>query len=175
MHHWFPNLSSWFKATLLTLLMAGLEVGIVTIWQVISFLINWSHRLGTSAVVLVLLSPVAMIAITHHWLHLLLDRFFPETRSPDLGTPQGVLPDLMSWWEGLYGWLVSILSMVISFAVLSAVLPSVNSFDHWLHVGGRIQDFLMGPTLLRIGIAAYLYHFEYSVQRHLIKLGATHQ
>jgi hypothetical protein len=62
-----------------------------------------------------------VIALTHHLLHMVLDHYAPSSRSPGMTRTEGVLPTLMSWWEGFYGWMAIALAVVVSSSRLGRV------------------------------------------------------
>lgn len=169
---WIPVPRSWMDALFLTLLMAGMQIGIGYLWQLLSFLIHLQPRLVYLFGVMALLSPIALIAFLHHWLHGFLDRLVPDTQTPDVGKVEGFFPGLMSWWEGLYGWLVSVLSLIVGFAILATIAPSVSMLN-WVLAWSQGHLFPIIPTLVRVVIAAYLYHMEFLVRQHLLSVGST--
>ncbi|MBN4005365.1 hypothetical protein [Nostoc sp. LPT] len=143
---WFPYPSSWLKAFILTLFL-----------RVIIFVIKNTGKVGYDIVyfvhspelffiftILLILSPIPIISLTHHCLHLLISRFASETQAPEIGRTQGLLPGIMSWWEGLYAWLIIAISTLIvliktdtfreavSKAINAANLTqSAKSLDEW--------------------------------------------
>lgn len=166
---WIPFPNSWMSAILLTMLTGSLAYTAKITWQVAYWLARFSPRLGILVGVLALLSPILLIAITHHLIHWLTDHFFPNTQAPAMKN-KGLIPGLMSWWEGLYGWLVLILSTLISIGILGPFFPSfqlIYQFSWW----DKTPNFLAGSTILWLVIAACLYQFQYIVQRHLLSTG----
>ncbi|MBD2460503.1 hypothetical protein H6G89_05540 [Oscillatoria sp. FACHB-1407] len=162
---WLPNLGSWVRAIALTVLMWGLQVGIGYVWQIIGIVIRWSPRLGFLVGVLMVLSPILLIAVVHHFSQGLLNQIDPQGRSPRQSQEPGLFPGLLSWWEGFYGWTVSLLSMLTSYLLLGIVLPSF-SLTTLLYTPFTSGEFtLVMTSLVRVVIAAFLYHFEYAVQQ----------
>jgi hypothetical protein len=169
---WLPNLGSWLSALFLTGLMWISSSLTGHLWRWVSWLINLSPKIGYLAAALLLLSPIALIALAHHGLHRYLDQFYPDSRSPEVGPATGFLPGLMSWWEGLYGWWVSILaSSAATFIIGIIFTPFSVSSDLWLWLLQSWHSW--ATTIARIMIAALLYQFEYSVRRHLITTNTT--
>ena len=171
---WLPNPGSWMNALLLTLLMGFFASGIKFTGQMGQILYqHFSSRLGLTFAVLAILSPILVIAVAHHLLHLFLDRYFPDTQSPKMGRTEGIFPGLISWWEGMYGWLVIVLSIVLSIAIMSAFLPYNSSsyalfgYMQMLFSWDRPEHILSVPNIGRTIIAAYLYQFEYLVHRQI--------
>jgi hypothetical protein len=122
-----------------------------------------------------LLSPILMIAIAHHLLQIVLDRYFPNTRSPEISSNLGLLPTLMSWWEGFYGWMAIALAIVVSGMIEIISSPSFNSLYDMLAWWDELRDLFTLPTLYRVITAAYLYQFEYLVRHHLMAVGSGTQ
>ncbi|MDX2215355.1 MAG: hypothetical protein SFY66_18980 [Oculatellaceae cyanobacterium bins.114] len=164
---WFPNGGSWVRAIALVVLTWGLQVGIGFIWQIIGIVIPWSPRLGFLVGVLAMLSPIVLIAVVHHFSQEWLDQIDPQGRSPKAGSESGILPGLLSWWEGLYGWTVSLLSMLTSYFVLGMVMPSF-SLTTLLSVPFNSGVFIAIVSVVRLVIAVFLYHFEYVIQQSWI-------
>ncbi len=164
---WLPNLGAWLSALFLTGLMWASSHLTGQLWRWVTWLISLSPKIGYLAAVLILLLPIALIALVHHGLHRYLDQFYPASRSPEVGPTTGFFPSLMSWWEGLYGWWVSILSTTLSTFIIGIIItPFSASSDFWPWL---LQSWQSWPTTIaRIIIAALLYQFEYTVRRHLI-------
>ena len=169
---WFPATGAWMSAILLTLLM-----GVVTliIKQTSIPLIRFigehlSTKMSWCLSVLSLLAPILIIAFIHHWLHLLLDRFFPDTQSATSEEGDSFFPGLMSWWEGLFAWLAIAVSTILAIAIIIAICPydsSENSVIKYLLMLSAWDDpkhLFSAPVIGRTIIAAYLYHFEYLVR-----------
>ncbi|MBW4621911.1 MAG: hypothetical protein KME17_21425 [Cyanosarcina radialis HA8281-LM2] len=169
---WIPAFNAWMSAVLLVILIRGLAVVIDRIWglgfDLMALPIKWKVILYFLA----LLSPILVIAIAHHFLQMFLDRFFPETRSAEIHHPEGVIPSLMSWWEGFYGWMAISLATIVSLMFEFLLLPTGNSPYSLLAWWDEIKDLFTLPTLVRIITAAYLYHLEYIVRHHLMSVGA---
>jgi hypothetical protein len=167
---WFPKPSSWLSAGFLTLLTGGLAASAAFAWQIALFLTRISPRLGLLFGVVTVLSPIILVAIMHHLLHLILDRFFPETQLPGMIGNTGVLPGLMSWWQGLYSWLVIIFSTMVATALIGSFPLSLGFLDNLMDVWDRARPLFRLSTLVWVLIAAYLYHFEYLVQQRLMSI-----
>ena len=113
------------------------------------------------------------IAFLHHWFHTFLDIFFPESRIPEDEAEAGWFPSIISWWEGIYGWSVNVLSGLSVFFVLAAlslsdyssnllsILSEMMSKDNFYLPSVRF-------TVLQMIFAACLYQLEYLVQQRLI-------
>jgi hypothetical protein len=172
---WIPDPNAWTSAILLILLMRGLAVVLRAIVQMGDFLIHPSPKLGFFLWMFASLSPILLIAVVHHWLYRFLDHYSPTTRSPEMVGTEGFFPSLMSWWEGLYGWMVLALSALASNALLIIVLPTpkviYNIYQFWAQTG----NLLTVSTLLQVIAAAYLYHFEYLVRQHLLSVDSINR
>jgi hypothetical protein len=179
MQTWIPNLRSWLSAIFLISVMAALQSASGYLWLIISWLIALLPSLESVLIVLALLSPIAVIAGLHHWLHRALDEFFPQSAIAEVATATGIFPGLISWWEGLYGWLVNYLALLISSAILSLLLPRADlhhlalseSVTDWISLVMQPQPILLAMIALRILIAAMFYHFEFAVRQRLISTG----
>jgi hypothetical protein len=167
---WVPYPTSWVNAGVLTLFTGGLAASAPFLWQIALVIARVSPRLGLVFGVVAILSPAIFVAIAHHLLHLILNRFFPETPLPGMMGHQGVLPGLMSWWEGLYSWLVIVISTLVATAILGSFPLSLNFLDDIFHWWDRARPLFRISTLLWAIIAAYLYQFEIMVQRRLMSM-----
>ncbi|MEH2393738.1 MAG: hypothetical protein V7K21_19450 [Nostoc sp.] len=170
---WFPYPSSWLKALILTLCL-----------RVIIFVVNNTGKVGYRIVyfvncpelffiftILLLLSPIPIISFTHHCLHLLIGRFIPEIQAPEIGRTQGLLPGLMSWWEGLYAWLVIAISTLITALFSTILIPFFNlNYVRLIEDYTEIQN---NNIMLILGLfyifgGALTYQIEYFVRHRII-------
>jgi hypothetical protein len=161
------------SAILLILLVRGLSVVIRIIFQQGESLMAISPKLRIILYFAALLSPILVIAVAHHLLQIVLDRYFPNTRSPEISSDLGQLPTLMSWWEGFYGWMAIALAMVVSGMIQVISSPSFNSLYDMLGWWDELKDLFTLPTLYRVITAAYLYQFESIVRHHLMAVGSA--
>ncbi|UBF28423.1 hypothetical protein K9N68_11435 [Kovacikia minuta CCNUW1] len=174
MPNWFPLSRSWVNAIALILLMAGFQHLSSYLWWIVSWLIALFPRLVYVFYILVTFSPILLIAFIHHWSHQLLDQFFPESRLSSRDRVQGTFPNILSWWQGLYGWSVNYLSKILSWAILGVFLPvptqgSVLQFSPWNLSNSfkQAHPWFIALLVIQIIFAAFFYQFEYAVQRHL--------
>ncbi len=170
---WIPTPRFWVNAIALILLIIGLQHAIAYLGMIIFMLINLLPRLIFIKLIYLFslvaqLSPIILVAFVHHWLHRFLDNFFPESRVTEIESAPGVFPSLLSWWEGLYGWSVNILSAVIAFGILGLFSPSPDLFNLLTLFKNEAPPLLTISNLIQVIIAAYLYQFEYLVHQHLI-------
>lgn len=171
---WIPNPNAWMSAILLILLARGLAVVIRIIFQMGGSLMEVSPKLKILLYFAALLSPILVVTLTHHWLHVFLDRFYPNTVSPEIGRTQGLLPSLMSWWEGLYGWMALSLAFLVSNFILAMLFsPSFKSLYGMLEWWDELRDLFTVYTLVRVITAAYIYQFEHLVRHHLMSVGSA--
>lgn len=169
---WIPSPTAWMSAVLLILLVRGLTVVIRLIFQMGDSLMAISPKLRLVLYFAALLSPILVISVAHHLLQLILDRFFPNTRSPEMSSTLGQLPSLMSWWEGFYGWMAIALALVAS-NLIEIIFSAAPNFYDLLGWWDELRDLFTLPTLYRVITAAYLYQFEHLVRHHLMAVGAA--
>ena len=172
---WIPNFNAWMSAILLLLLVRGIKFVLRAAFTRVNYdLLNlFSHKSYALLYLLVLLSPILAIAIAHNLLHLFLDRYVPDVQTPEVPVSRSVFPGLMSWWEGLYGWLAIAITTIASTAILLVLfsphyyLSEINSW--WLGT----SSFFNPMVFIRLVCAAYLYQFEHLVRQHLIAVGVA--
>lgn len=173
--NWIPKPNSWMSAILLILLVRGIAILIKRIFEMGYFSMELSPKMQILLYFAALLSPIPVVAIAHHWLHIFLDRYSPNTRSPELGKTEGLFPGLMSWWEGLYGWMTIALAMLLS-GMIRFFFFSYESFIYQTFAWWEeLKSFFTIYSLIRIVAAAYLYEFEHTVRHHLMAVGAANQ
>lgn len=172
---WIPNPNSWLSAIVLIVLISGFLAATPWLVLLLQFIGQFSPKLAMGLWFCAYLSPIALIAAIHHASHQLLDRYFPQTRSPATDKVEGWMPTLMSWWEGLYGWLTIVLALFVSNALLAVFAPSsLFANSHFLDFSTtQMEGQFVILTLVRLLCAAYLYHFESLVRQHLIAVGAS--
>jgi hypothetical protein len=167
-----PGARAWVNAVGLILLLLAWQYILTSLYEHIVYLINWRHvppKVWYVLFLLAFLSPIAVVAFSHHWLHRVLDNWFPESKLPDTETVAGSFPGIMSWWQGLFGWLVKLISSAIAYTSLALFL-SDNALAYYF-----LKFFTDGwtawrviPIVIQIIIAACLYQFEYVVNQRLI-------
>ncbi|MEL6496674.1 MAG: hypothetical protein AAFQ41_16370 [Cyanobacteria bacterium J06623_7] len=96
------------------------------ILSLISFIFSAINNLLTLLSPFILLLPIPIVAFAHHYLYLLLDRFYPDLDSHERGRVTGYIPGIASWWHGLFTLVVVIMAMLVSDSVLS-ILPIISS------------------------------------------------
>ncbi|MEM8830204.1 MAG: hypothetical protein AAGE96_12720, partial [Cyanobacteria bacterium P01_G01_bin.19] len=161
------------------------------IFGIISFISSFISALITFISPFALLLPIPIIAFAHHYLYLLLDRFYPDLDITERGRMTGYFPGIVSWWYGFFALVVTIFAMLVSDSVLS-ILPwlthstadcltsqtsEINVYattrvDFWVQIALTILRQPIYSPLLRLVIwlvtAAYMYQFEFTFRQHLI-------
>lgn len=175
---WIPLPRSWFNALALLLLLFGIQQLSVAIWPILLPIINLPKIGILIYVALFILAPIALVAAVHHWSHQVLDQFFPDSRLPQPLPATGAMPGLLSWWEGLYGWVVSYFVGII-WAVCVAIalpLPATGQLSPTLLVFANpaISTWYLIEFGVKAIAAAYLYQFEFAVKRSLLTAHSTH-
>ena len=170
---WIPKPNAWMSAILLILLVRGLAVILRIILQLGQSLVTISPKLQFLLYYGALLSPILVIAVTHHWLHVFLDRSFPSTRSPEMTHTNSIFPGLMSWWEGFYGWMAIAFAFIVSGIIQIIFWPTISFPYGTLAWWNELQDLFTTETLYRLITTAYLYQLEYIVRQHLMSVGSS--
>ena len=124
---------------------------------------------------LLLILPIVIIAFADYFFNLLCDRYFPDFRSSQMEKVTGFFPSLISWWEGCYGLLVIMAALLCSDIFLSSFEPaSTNRLYFWYYTAVMLFSQPIYSPIARlfvwIVVAAYLYHFEFIVRKHLISV-----
>ncbi len=168
---WFPYPTSWLKAFVLTLILS-LIIYISDVQDRIGD--SLAHITRSTAVLIIsglisILSPIPIVSFIHHFLHLCIGNFMPTIQAPEIGKVTGFSPKLISWWEGLYAWLVIALSTIITSCLVFIFLPDemiISIISSRLASEDEKITIIFG--LLWIINAALIYQFEYLFKRHLI-------
>jgi hypothetical protein len=156
---WFPFPTCWLKAFFLLLLVGSI---VTSLGQLIGNLGEIAARLTDRpdlfllTTVLVFLSPIPAIALVHFLMHFLLGKIASGLQSPEAQKH----PVLMSVWEGLYGWMATVIATSIAMIIAS----SDPDFFNLIVLNQKPDDYqltFIGITWLII--AATLYQVEYRV------------
>jgi len=190
---WFPYPTSWLKAFVLALFLTVLA----RVFSFTEFFGYWLARLVNSPailfifLILALLSPIVAIAVTHHIFHRVVGKFLPSIQAPELGELKGLKPGLVSWWEGLFGWLVIALSTLTTLSVLILIIPLFDleyhhryyyhyywynyywDSDYWHNYYWDNTNLLLCCEITWIVCAALIYQIEYLFKRKLISIYAN--
>lgn len=183
----------YFIAFLFSIIVGALPQFIqFIIGSAVNLFLSILNGIATLLSPLILLLPIPIIAFAHHYLYLLLNRYYPDLDSAERGRVTGYFPSIVSWWHGLFALLVIIMAMLFSDSLLSIVpwlnfnfsdynfLPQVSNVE--IYGNGRISMWvrmalmILGQPIYRpfmrliiwIIAAAYIYQFEFSLRQHLI-------
>lgn len=171
---WFPYPSSWLKSLILTVFLSIVIIIVKFIGKTGVYLsaIIGSPEMCVFFVILALLSPIPAIAEAHHIIHLLVARFYPKIQAPEIGKPRGLVPGLISWWEGLYGWVVIVLSTLTATVFCSIFLPFLSlSYEKVANEYNQSAQTIQALFAIVWMInAALIYQFEYLVKRRIISV-----
>lgn len=165
-----PYPSSWLNALFLSLLagMNGYVVKSVFMSGArLAYLFDQPDLL-IPITCLTLLSPIVAIAIVHHLIHLVLSRYFPKLQAPEIGSVKGIVPNLMSWWEGIWG--CAAISIASVLTILTGwIIHPLFSINYQLPLpNGESERFFGLLALTWLTCAAYLYHCFYLVEHRLM-------
>ncbi|MDZ7995314.1 MAG: hypothetical protein RM022_003220 [Nostoc sp. EfeVER01] len=172
---WFPYPSSWLKALILNLLLSTIIFVLKNPGKLgyhITYIVK-SSELFAIFTILLMLSPIPIISFTHHLLHLLISRFISVIQAPEIGRTKGLLPGIMSWWEGLYAWLVITISTLVAAFFCTMLLPLFyQSYDRQIEYYTQIQNINNSIVLMfglfYISTGALIYQIEYLVRHRII-------
>jgi hypothetical protein len=169
---WFPYPSSWLKALILNLFLSFIIFVLTNPGKAgyrIAYFVR-SPELLTIFTIPLLLSPIFIISFTHHFLHLLISRFISEIQAPEIGKTKGLLPGIMSCWEGLYAWLVIAISTLIATFFSTILLPFFNlSYARPVEYYTQMQNHIIVIFgLFYISAGAIIYQIEYLVRHRII-------
>ncbi|MDJ0800239.1 MAG: hypothetical protein QNJ51_26100 [Calothrix sp. MO_167.B12] len=170
---WFPYPSAWIKSLILVVIMGFISRTFAPI-KILEFIATstQSPEITTFFLIFTLILPIAAIALTHHCLHLVINQLAPSIQAPEIGKIEGFLPNIISWWEGLYGWSVIILSSLLGVSICIFLFPIFNlNFSIDVNNYNSFQNNIIGifGTVWIIN-AALLYHFEYQVKQIIISV-----
>ncbi|MEH2290810.1 hypothetical protein [Nostoc sp.] len=172
---WFPYPSSWLKALILTLFLRVIIFVVKNAGNIGYDIVSFVHspELFFLFTILLILSPIPIISFTHHYLYLLISRFVSEIQTPEIGRTQGLLPGIMSWWEGLYAWLVIAISTLIAAFFSTILLPLFYpSYDKQIEYYTQIENINNKTILifefLYVFVAALIYQIKYLVRQQII-------
>ncbi len=102
-----------------------------------------------------LLSPVYAVAVGHHVVHAVLDGVDPARRKH----ARGLFPGVPSWWAGVYGWLVTVMSTLVAAFLMSALFPPRSLFASLASMVPHDASVTV-HTAIWIACATLLYQFE---------------
>ncbi|MEH2171408.1 hypothetical protein [Nostoc sp.] len=169
---WFPYPTSWLKALILNLLLSFI-IFLLTNPGKVGYQITYlakSPELFFMLTILLILSPIPTISFTHHLLHLLISRFISEIQAPEIGRIKGLFPGIMSWWEGLYAWLVIAISTLIAAFFCTMILPLFNiSYTKPVELYTEVEkNIILIFGLFYVSAGALTYQIEHLVRQRII-------
>jgi len=171
---WFPYPTSWLKALTLVMFLRVIIFVIEKAGKVSYNIISFTKSLELAVVlsILIILAPIPVIAFTHNFLHLIISQFISKIQAPEIGKIKGFFPGLISWWEGLYGWLVIIISGLIAFLFCTLFLPIFNiNYNQPIIYYTEYQRYIIGLFgFFYISVGSVIYHLEYLVKRRYISV-----
>lgn len=154
---YIPHPIAWLKAIVLFLFLE-------CVWRFFSpGLEHYSTNLllqGNSpanaipVLILAILSPIGFIGVTHYLLHLLLGALSSKIQSPRVK----LNPALFSLWEGLWGWAVMAVSLLVIVFIVGIIPGMAQTI-----LTSRSPDILL--QCLWVVVTAFLYQVEYSVEK----------
>lgn len=168
---WFPYPSSWLNAVLLTLLIGfiGRVIEVISKGSFVASYVLDSPSLLIQGVIIALLIPIPIIAVVHHLLYKLLAAVAPKLHDPTLGSLKGLFPSLLSWWEGVCGYVVATLSMLITLWVGMLIHPMFG-----IDLNAEVQlptddleQFYVAIGLTWFFTTASLYQFAHLVEQKM--------
>lgn len=156
----FPRGGAWLSAIAL-LVFTGTLSTVMRWCYGASFSLWWSTpRLGALVGLLGVLSPILLIAFGNHFMHLVLDKLAKRA------SPRGAMPGLMSWWAGLYGWLVLMLATWTSLFLVLVIHPqsTLSGFFSLFSYDASLASVISVPTIVWFFMAAILFQVERRVR-----------
>ncbi|OYD92942.1 hypothetical protein CDG76_19745 [Nostoc sp. 'Peltigera membranacea cyanobiont' 210A] len=179
---WFPYPTSWLKALVLNLFLSAIIFILKNPGKLgyrIAYFVS-SPELLAIFTILLILSPIPIISLTHHCLHLLISRFMSEIQAPEIGKTQGLLPGIMSWWEGLYAWLVIAISTLIAAFFSTILLPFFNisyarQIEYYTPMENVNNNIILVFGVFYVSAGALVYQIEYLVRRRIISAYSGNQ
>lgn len=166
---WFPYPNSWLSALMLSVLMIAFVNIIRRNSELLLSLVKWSNRPEQFTVwlILLLILPIGAIAFLHHFF---LSRFISPIPGEKISKFTGFFPQLSSWRESLYSWLVFILSTLSATLFCTPFLPLFNlSYEkiitNYSSIDRNIQTIFAIVWLIN---AAIIYQIDYLFKCRLV-------
>ena len=167
---WIPSLASWMNAILLFLLLNVYYLGFDIIKPWFETIFYSVPELSLLLICLLCWSPLLFITFSHHLIHIGISKIFPKIKYSELDKTKGWFPGIISWWEGLYGWLSLIFSFLTTVTILSIYLLYTEPVERWKNIDNPPTWLLEYFSLLIFINTAYLYHFENIVKQRLLSI-----
>jgi hypothetical protein len=156
---WFPHPAAWLSAVALLVFSRALLMALAIALPLLGELARYSPRLAAMGGLALWLSPVAVVAAGHRVVTTVLDVGDPAKKT------RARVPRILSWWAGLYAWLVLLLATTSTMFLLviinppppeGAALGLASVVASGLNAGASFGV----QTALWLLVAAGLYHFE---------------
>jgi hypothetical protein len=157
----FPRPAAWFSALALTVFAGLLGTTMSWFYRAGAQVFFEAPRLAGFAFFLGVLSPIVLIAFGNHTMHRVLDRMAKRDKGA-----RGALPGLMSWWAGLFGWLVLMLAAWVSVTIVMMIHPqsSFLALYNLFRLDSGLASVLSIPTVVFVIVGASLYQLEARVR-----------
>jgi hypothetical protein len=150
-----PRPVAWVSAAALSLFAAGVSASFALAVPRLIALIRHSPRLAWLGMLLLWLSPIAVVAA----LHALVGRFIAGKTSG----PREPRLIATSWWAGFVAWAtILMVSMTMAFVAFVIDPPPVGGPDSVWNVAATVIAGVTGTTrsLIWIVLAAYVYELD---------------
>ena len=161
---WFPDPAAWLSAVVLLVFSRALLLALGIALPVLMELARYSPRLAAVGGLAVWVSPVLLIATGHRVVTTVLDVGDPGKKT------RARVPRILSWWAGLYAWLVLFLATSTTIFLVLILYPPPPPpqppDDAALGVASMVATGLQAgtsfgiQTALWVIVAAGLYQFE---------------
>jgi len=160
MKRWFPRPAAWLSAVALTVFAGLLGTTMSWFYGAGASTLFEAPRVSAIFFFFGFTSPIFLIAFGNHAMHRVLDAMAKRASS------RGLMPGLMSWWAGLYGWLVLMLAAWTSVMLVMMVHPESTfyAFANVFRIDSGLTSILSIPTFVFIGLGAFLFQVEARVK-----------
>jgi hypothetical protein len=155
-----PRPVAWASAAALYLFAAGVSASFALAMPLLMALIRHSPRLAWLGMLLLWLSPVAVVTALHDLVGRFIGGKASEPREPRLGAT--------SWWAGFVAWAtILVVTMTMAFVVFVIDPPPVVDPGSVWNVAATVIAGVTGTTRSSIWIvlAAYVYEIELRARR----------
>ncbi len=172
-YDWFPYPTSWLKAFILCFVFAFI-IGSIRITGRLTYalaILADSPEILILFGIIALLSPILIIAVVHHSFNLFIGRFLPFWKGSKIGIDKIFPPGLLSWWEGLYGWLAIVLSTMITMLAMAVFMSFFDfNYERIEYLSNYGYDWKIEGlfSLIWFVSVAYIYHLEQLVRRRAL-------
>jgi hypothetical protein len=165
---WFPHPAAWLSAVVLLGFSRALLVAVGVVLPLLMEVARYSPRLAALGGLALWLSPVAFVASGHRVVTTVLDvRDAAAKKSAPAAR-------VLSWWAGLYSWLVLALATSVTMFLVVAINPPPPEPDGLMRMLASdlaAATSLGVQTALWLFVAAALYHFERAARTRIASGG----